>query len=521
MVEHERSTYKAFGEIRPTLSPTEERFERWRNTLGLFLGPIVALALYLTPMPTLTPKGHMLAAIIGWVVTWWVTEPIPIPVTALLGAMLCVPFGVSPARNVFAPFSDPIIYLFLGSFILAEAMAVHGLDKRFAYGIMSMQWVGNSSVRILLAYGAITAAISAWMSNTATTAMMFPIGLGIIVAMADMMVKQTGKAVDPYRLRYGTGMMLMAAYASSVGGIATPVGTPPNLIAIGMIEKLVKVKIPFFQWMVFAVPIMIVMYVVLFFLMKYIHKPEMTHVEGSREYVIQQRQALGPWSRGQKNALFAFLLTVALWVIPGFLALLFGADAPVSKAYNNVIPEAVAALIGAALLFTLPVDWNNREFTISWRQASKIDWGTLLLFGGGLSLGNLMFETKLAEAVGKGILDFSGATSLWGITFISILIAVLITEVTSNTAAANMVVPVVISLSVAANVSPIPPAIGAALGASLAFMLPVSTPPNAIVYGSGMVPVTKMIRTGIYFDAVSIVVIWLGLRLLLPLIGLA
>jgi sodium-dependent dicarboxylate transporter 2/3/5 len=521
MVEHERSTYKAFAEIRATLSPAEERFERWRNTIGLFLGPIVALALYLTPMPTLTPKAQMLAAIIGWVVTWWVTEPIPIPVTALLGAMLCIPFGVSPARNVFAPFSDPIIYLFLGSFILAEAMAVHGLDKRFAYGIMSMQWVGNSAVRILLAYGAITAAISAWMSNTATTAMMFPIGLGIIVAMADMMAKQAGKEVDPYRLRYGTGMMLMAAYASSVGGIATPVGTPPNLIAIGMIEKLVKVKIPFFQWMVFAVPIMIVMYVVLFYLMKYIHKPEMTHVEGSRDYVLEQQQTLGPWSRGQKNALFAFLLTVVLWVIPGFLALFFGTDAPVSKAYNNVMPEAAAALIGAVLLFALPVDWSKREFTISWKQASKIDWGTLLLFGGGLSLGNLMFETKLAEAVGKGILDFSGATSLWGITFISILIAVLITEVTSNTAAANMVVPVVISLAVAAKVSPIPPAIGAALGASLAFMLPVSTPPNAIVYGSGMVPVTKMITTGVYFDAISIVVIWLGLRLLLPLIGLA
>jgi sodium-dependent dicarboxylate transporter 2/3/5 len=472
-------------------------------------------------MPTLTPKAQMLAAIIGWVVTWWVTEPIPIPVTALLGAMLCIPFGVSPARNVFAPFSDPIIYLFLGSFILAEAMAVHGLDKRFAYGIMSMQWVGNSAVRILLAYGAITAAISAWMSNTATTAMMFPIGLGIIVAMADMMAKQAGKEIDPYRLRYGTGMMLMAAYASSVGGIATPVGTPPNLIAIGMIEKLVKVKIPFFQWMVFAVPIMIVMYVVLFYLMKYIHKPEMTHVEGSRDYVLEQQQTLGPWSRGQKNALFAFLLTVVLWVIPGFLALFFGTDAPVSKAYNNVMPEAAAALIGAVLLFALPVDWSKREFTISWKQASKIDWGTLLLFGGGLSLGNLMFETKLAEAVGKGILDFSGATSLWGITFISILIAVLITEVTSNTAAANMVVPVVISLAVAAKVSPIPPAIGAALGASLAFMLPVSTPPNAIVYGSGMVPVTKMITTGVYFDAISIVVIWLGLRLLLPLIGLA
>ena len=520
MAEPERATYKAFSEIRETLSPAEEKFERFRNTVGLFLGPLVAIILYLIPMPTLSAKAHLLAAIIGWVVTWWITEPIPIPITALIGPMLCIPFDIASARNVFAPFADPIIYLFLGSFILAEGMAAHGLDKRFAYGIMSMRWVGNSSARILLAYGAITAVISAWISNTATTAMMFPIGLGIILAMADMMEKQTGKKVDPYRLQFATGMMLMAAYASSTGGIGTPVGTPPNLIAIGMIEKLVKVKIPFFQWMLFAVPIMVVMYAVLFFIMHYIHRPEVAQIEGSAEYVQQQQQGLGPWRRGEKNALLAFAITVVLWVIPGFLAVLYGTEAPISKAYSNLMPESVAALIGAGLLFAMPVDWPKREFTITWKQATKIDWGTLLLFGGGLSLGNLMFETKLAAAVGKGILDLSGATSLWGITFIAILIAVVITEVTSNTAAANMVIPVVISLSVAAGVSPIPPAVGAALGASLAFMLPVSTPPNAIVYGSGMVPITKMISTGIYFDVASVVVVWLGLRLLLPLLGL-
>ena len=193
MAEVERTTYKAFAEIRETLSPQEERFERWRNTIGLFLGPIVALLLYVTPMPTLGPKAHILAAILGWVVIWWVTEPIPIPMTALMGPMLCILCGVDSAKNAFAPFADPIIYLFLGSFILAEAMAAHGLDKRFAYGIMSMKWVGNSAERILFAFGAITAFISAWISNTACTAMMFPIGLGIIYAMADMMAKQTGK----------------------------------------------------------------------------------------------------------------------------------------------------------------------------------------------------------------------------------------------------------------------------------------------------------------------------------------
>jgi sodium-dependent dicarboxylate transporter 2/3/5 len=181
----------------------------------------------------------------------------------------------------------------------------------------------------------------------------------------------------------------------------------------------------------------------------------------------------------------------------------------------------VAALIGAGLLFLLPTDWKNREFTITWKQATKIDWGTLLLFGGGITLGNLMFETKLAEAIGKGLLQFSGATSMWGITFAAIFIAILVSEATSNTAAANMVVPVIISLSIAANINPVPPAIGATIGASWGFMLPVSTPPNAIVYGSGMIPITKMIRAGIFFDILGGLLLWVGLRILLPLVGLA
>jgi sodium-dependent dicarboxylate transporter 2/3/5 len=400
-------------------------------------------------------------------------------------------------------------------------MAIHGLDKRFAYGIMSLRWVGNSTGRLLLAYGAISAFISMWISNTATTAMMFPIGLGMIYAVADLVKDTTGKDVDPTRLRFGTGMMLMAAYAASAGGIGTPVGTPPNLIGIAMIEKFAKVKIPFFQWMLFAVPLLVIMFALLFVLMYWLHKPEVSHVEGSQEYVRKELKELGAWTQGQKNALFAFLLTVVLWIVPGFLAVGYGTDSNASKLYNARMPEAVAALIGAGLLFLLPTDWKNREFTITWKQATKIDWGTLLLFGGGITLGNLMFETKLAEAVGKGLLELSGATSMWGITFAAIFIAILVSEATSNTAAANMVVPVMISLSMAANVNPVPPAIGATIGASWGFMLPVSTPPNAIVYGSGMIPITKMIRAGFLFDIFGGILLWVGLRILLPLVGLA
>lgn len=504
-----------------TLSEKEEVFEKWRNTVGLFLGPFLAVGVYLIDMPALSPKAHTLAAIIAWIVVWWICEPIPLPMSALLASVLCVVFDVADAKTVFAPYADPIIYLFLGSFLLAEAMAIHGLDKRFAYGIMSLTLVGNSTGRILLAFGFICAFLSMWISNTAATAMMFPIGLGIVYAMADITAKQTGTRIDPMKLRFGTGMMLMAAYAASAGGIATPVGTPPNLIGIAMIERFCGVKIAFFHWMSFALPLLLFLSVLLYLLMYYLHKPEVAHIEGSTEFVAAQRTQLGKWTRGQKNALLCFLITVILWLIPGILAVLYGEAAPITKAYSKTMPEGVAAVIGAALLFILPVDWKHRKFTISWKQAVKIDWGTLLLFGGGITLGTLMFQTKLAEVIGTGLLKMSGATSVWGITFGAIFIAILVSETSSNTASANMVVPVMIALAQAAGVNPVPPAIGATLGASWGFMLPVSTPPNAIVYGSGMVPITAMIRAGIFFDILGGLMIWAGLYVLLPMVGLA
>jgi sodium-dependent dicarboxylate transporter 2/3/5 len=503
------------------LTEAEQRFERLRRSVGLYLGPSIALLLYLVPMPGLSSKAHVLAAVIGWVVVWWICEPIPIPATALLGAALCVVTGITNARTALAPFADPIIYLFLGSFILARAMSVHALDKRFAYSILSLRLIGSSSGRILFVFGSVCAFLSMWVSNTATTAMMFPIGLGVLSAMAEMIARQTGKEVRVDRLRFSTGMMLMAAYAASTGGIGTPVGTPPNLIGLAMIEKFAELRIPFFRWMLFAVPVMFIRYLFLFAVMFLLHKPEVSRIKGSRDFVAGELRKLGPWTRGQKNALIAFSVAVAFWILPGFLALFTGASSPLSLRYGERAPEAVVALIAALLLFLLPLNWKKREFTLTWRQAVQIDWGTLLLFGGGLTLGDLMFQTKLAEALGRGLLDIFGATSLWGLTLAGIYLATLATETTSNTAAATMIVPVMISVSAAAGVNPVPPAIGATIGASLASMLPVSTPPNAIVYGSGLVPITRMLRAGILLDIVGGLLVWLPLRILLPLLGLA
>jgi sodium-dependent dicarboxylate transporter 2/3/5 len=430
-----------------------------------------------------------------------------------LGAVLSVILGVGPDKEVLAHFAHPIVFLFIGSFIIAEAMKVHQLDRRFAYAILSFSWVGNSSYRVLFAIGLISACLSMWISNTATTAMIFPIALGILRALEEIENRASFK-------RLSTGMMLLVAYAGSIGGIATPVGTPPNLIGIGMIESLIGKKISFFEWMTFALPITLAMFIVLFLLIILLHPPEKKRLSGIRDYIKERRRKLGKWKRGEKNALVAFLIAVSLWVLPGLFAVLGKRFSLHLEFFSSHFPEAIVALLAALTLFILPTNWKKREFTLSWKQAVQIDWGTIILFGGGLTLGSLMFSTKLADAIGASLLSLTGAHSLWGITALAIILGILMSETTSNTASANMVIPVMIAIADSAGVSPLPPALGACLGASFGFMLPVSTPPNAIVYSSGKIPITKMIKTGIFFDISGFIIIWIGLRLLCPLLGL-
>jgi sodium-dependent dicarboxylate transporter 2/3/5 len=237
------------------------------------------------------------------------------------------------------------------------------------------------------------------------------------------------------------------------------------------------------------------------------------------EYVTAQRTAMGRWSRAQGNVAAVFGLACVGWMLPGALAMVAGPEAPAARLLEARLPESAVALGAAALLFMLPTDLARRTFTITWRDAARIEWGTILLFGGGLSLGRLMFETGLAETVGRALVRLSGAESVWALTAMAIVVGVALSETSSNTASASMVVPVVIAVAGTAGVSPIPPAIGAALGASLGFMLPVSTPPNAIVYGTGLVPLREMIRAGLWLDVAGCIVIWVSLRLLCPLVG--
>jgi sodium-dependent dicarboxylate transporter 2/3/5 len=516
----EHARFRDLSEARETLSPAELAFERRRRTAGLFIGPLLFLLLLLFPVHVPDPRAARLAAILAWVLTWWMTEAVPIPLTSLLGPALAVVFGVGGPTEMFAPFGDPIIFLFLGSFVIAEAMFSHGLDRRLAYGILSRRWVGSSTGRILLAFALITAGLSMWLSNTACTAMMYPIAMSVLVALSHLLERSQGRAVDFTRLRYGTALMLVTAYASSIGGIGTPIGTPPNLIAIGQLDTLAGIRIPFFQWMLIGTPVMLVMLVVLLVYMRRALPPEVREIAGSRELILAERAALGPLGRGERNVLIAFALTVFLWVLPGILALLSGTASPLYLKVQRALPEGVVALLGAALLFVLPVNWRERRFTMTWNRAVRVDWGTLMLFGGGLALGAAMFRTGLARAVGDALVRLTGAHSLVAITFLFCFVAIVLTETTSNTAAATMVCPLAIAAAQAAGVSPVAPTVAVALGASMAFMLPVSTPPNAIVYGSGCVPITAMLRHGALLDLASCLLVPTGVLFMCRLLGL-
>jgi sodium-dependent dicarboxylate transporter 2/3/5 len=507
-------TFNQAIEAVESYSPAEERFNRRRRTAGLWFSPAVLVVLLALPLP-LPVAGHRMAAIMGLVVALWMTEALPMAVTAMLGPMLAVIFGVADARSALAPFADPIIFLFIGSFILAEAMFVHGVDRRIAFTALSSPFVGSSAIRVLVVYAAVATVLSMWISNTATTAMMFPIGLSIVNHL--MRVAPRDQASRHAVRQFALGLMLLTSFGASVGGMATPVGTPPNLIGIGMLDRIAHVRISFFQWMALGVPIVVLLFGFLVVLFSSTARG-LRVGEGSGELVRDELRRLGPLSPAERNVLVAFGVTVMLWVAPGLFTIGGWEDTAFARAYAKAMPEGIAAMVGAMLLFVLPVDWRARRFTITWDQAVRIDWGIVLLYGGGLAIGGLAFSTGLADAIGRGITAWLPSHSSFVLTALFTATAIVLSEATSNTASANMIVPVAIAVAQAAGVRPVEPALGATLGASMGFMMPISTAPNAIVYSSGFIPITAMMRYGIALDVVAFVLIVAAVTLAGPVL---
>jgi sodium-dependent dicarboxylate transporter 2/3/5 len=331
--------------------------------------------------------------------------------------------------------------------------------------------------------------------------MLFPLGLAVLAELG------RDRTDDAAFRQYAMALMLLTSYSASVGGIGTPVGTPPNLIGIGLLRDLAGIDIAFTEWMLLAVPVVVVTMSAVIVTLLY---PRATPVRLSTEAVAVVREhlaRLGPLTRAERNVVLAFSITVMLWMLPGLLQLALGPTHTAVQRFNALVPESVAALVGAMLLFVLPLGSKHQPFTMTWEQAVRIDWGIILLFGGGLAMGQLADSTGLSAGLGEWVAQsFPGAGTV-GLTLVFAAAGIVLSEAASNTAAANIVVPMAIAVAHAAGVSPLEPALAATLGASMGFMMPVSTPPNAIVYSSGHVPIGAMIRHGVMLDIIGFVVI--------------
>jgi sodium-dependent dicarboxylate transporter 2/3/5 len=514
------ATYRSLGQQQ--LSPAEERFEKGRRTTGFWLAPLVILVFLLLPLDLPSDQQGLAAVLLG-VIVLWITEPVPIPIGGLIGVGLIVLLGVVPAEDAVAPFGSTTVFTFIGAFILAQAMLKHGLARRFAFRMLSLPGVGGSTYGLVIAFGAITALLSAFVSNTATVAMLLPTAMGILGVVAKLLQDRgiVAEDFDPLRLRFGAALLLMLAYGASVGGLLTPVGSPPNLIGRGLIEEATGTRISFAQWIVMALPICALMFVALVVILLLLNKPEIRRIEGVHEYIAGEHEQMGKLSRAEINTLIAFGITVALWMFPGVIALIYGNESSIYETVSGRLNEGIVAVLGAALLFLLPTDWSQRQGTLDWSDAAAIDWGTIVLFGTGIIFGSLLEATGLAKTIGNGASDALGLSSIVPITIFAVILAIVISETTSNTASAAVVVPIIIPVALAADVNPFVPALAATFAASFGFMLPVSTPQNAIVYGSGVVPITKMIRSGISFDVLGAILIMVMLPLMVAIVGLS
>ncbi|MEM9456988.1 MAG: DASS family sodium-coupled anion symporter [Myxococcota bacterium] len=510
--------------VQTTLSDAEARFDRRRRAAGRWLAPVVLLGLLAWPMPGLSPQAHTLAGVAAMTVVLWVTEAIPLAAAALLGPSLAVLLGVAEAKAALAAFGDPLIFLFLGGFLLASGLGRQGIDRRAALWLVSRRFVGGSPVRALYAVGGFGFVCSMWISNTATTAMLIPVVLGLHQTMVSVAPDDpaTRRALE----RFGGAMCLALAYASSMGGSTTPIGTAPNVIAVGMLDDQTGVAIDFGTWMSIAMPGAAVMtVVVLVFLVRTFPAP-MTRVEGLTAEVQRRLEALGPLRPGERRMLLVFGLAVVGWLLPAALKLTLGAQHPWALGAKATLNEGVVAVTAACLLFVIPSgepDPNGEPpRLLHWEDAQAIDWGTLLLLGGGFALGKLTFQTGLAEAIGRGVLDIAGpvAEHPAGLLAMGVLLVIFLTELTSNTATTSMMLPVIIGIASASGIDPISTAVSVTLAASYAFMMPVSTPPNAMAYGTGLVRLDDMVRVGLRLNLVGlVVVVVVGLALLPVILG--
>ncbi|OLZ40512.1 anion transporter [Natrinema saccharevitans] len=474
-----------------------------RQQVGFVLGPVLFALLFLSPTPDgLSAAGKAVAAVTAWVAVWWMSEAIPIPATSLLPIVLFPLTGALPVADTTPSYGHPLIFLFMGGFFLAVAMQRWGLHRRIA--LRTIKAVGTEPSRLILGFMLATAFLSMWVSNSATVMMMVPIALAVIYQTADL-IDETGLEVDTSEgnFSFGIALMLCIAYGASVGGVSTLIGTPPNVLFAGQADALFGQSVSFAEWMLYGVPISAVGLVAVYTYVTRAVSPQFAELPAGADTIDRELERLGPMNRQERWVAVVFVGMATAWIGSSLLDPLLGIAPPDDA-------DTIVAIGGAMVLFTLPTTTadGDRTFLLDWTNAVDIPWGVILLFGGGLAIASGFGDTGLAAWIGERLELLAGVPMI-AILFAVVVMTIFLTEVTSNTATTAMLMPILAGVAVGIGVHPFGLMIAGATAASFAFMLPVATPPNAIVFGSGYITLPQMAKIGFGLNVIGIVLITL------------
>lgn len=473
-----------------------------KKKIGLILGPSAFIGIQIfVEAEGLNDASIAVLACTAWIAIWWITEAIPIAATALLPIILFPLSGALPLNDTTASYGHKYVFLFLGGFLLAIAIEKWNLHKRIALSIIKL--VGTNLNHIILGFMIATAFLSMWISNTASAVMIMPVALAIVHQYAT----QFSEVEVSANQGFGKAMMLAIAYSASIGGMATLIGTPPNLVLAGIVEKTYGTEISFYEWFKLGAPVSVFLLLVSWlYLTKVAFSFKNSSFPGGNSEITKQLDALGKWSKEERLVALVFFIAAFAWITKSFLLV-------------HILPsidDTIIAIICGLILFVIPANKKEKKL-INWKDTKRLPWGILILFGGGMALATGFDVTGLAVWIGGQL------TSLQGISvFILILILIasvnFLTEITSNLATTAMLLPVLIPLAISMEIHPYLLMVSATLAASCAFMLPVATPPNAVVFGSGFLSISDMVKNGVWLNLISIVILSLIVYFLLPLI---
>ncbi len=470
---------------------------------GFLAGPIAFLLVSSLINPDfISPGANKVLGVASWMIIWWIAEAAPIPITALLPLILFPFLGVMKMSEAAAPYANPIIFLFMGGFMIALGLEKHRLHERIALNLIRI--TGTSGNGIILGFMISTGFISMWISNTATAMMMLPIAISVIELLKTEK-GNTPNSESKGERNFGIGLMLVIAYAANIGGVATIIGTPPNVVFVGLLNQFYHQKILFGTWMLVGIPVCVIILTFCYFIItRLIFPNNLKKVHGSDTLIHNKLRELGKIRKEEKLVMMIFMITSSLWIFQQPLNLLLG---------KEMLNDTNIAMTGGSLMFIVPSSLKEFKFLLHWRDTERLSWGILILFGGGLCLAQGLSNAGIIQAVGAAIAEQGSAVNwlLLGLITASIFI----TEVMSNVALVQIFIPVVFGIAANLGLNPILLGMPVAMGASMAFMFPVATPPNAIVFSSGQMKVKDMMKAGVFLNTLSILVIYLCARTLM------